>query len=188
MKTPKLVRLRQVDTRHCDQFILFVWDMHPANENVFAAALEEYGFVCALCGETANKHEVASTHIRNDHSEWFNAIWVVVKQVPASQEEENRFSIKSWFERNLSMLSRKCLEEDPSMLGCDNCEHSVLNRAGVFCKIKNRYISRTPAEKEPDYDPEYDLKPWKDPESLFCSPKLGEIIGKEPASGEECGD
>jgi hypothetical protein len=30
------------------------------------------------------------------------------------------------------------------------------------------------------------LKPWKDPESLFCSPKLKEIIGKEPLRGEEC--
>lgn len=29
-------------------------------------------------------------------------------------------------------------------------------------------------------------KPWKDPESLFCSPKLKEIINKEPLSGKEC--
>jgi len=32
------------------------------------------------------------------------------------------------------------------------------------------------------------LKPWQDPESLFCSPKLKEIIGKEPLKDEECRD
>lgn len=32
------------------------------------------------------------------------------------------------------------------------------------------------------------LKPWKDPESLFCSPKLKEITGKEPLKGSECKD
>ena len=31
------------------------------------------------------------------------------------------------------------------------------------------------------------LKPWNDPESLYCSPKLKDIINKEPLSGNECG-
>ena len=31
-------------------------------------------------------------------------------------------------------------------------------------------------------------KPWKDPQSLFCSPRLKEIIGKEPLKGKECKD
>ena len=29
------------------------------------------------------------------------------------------------------------------------------------------------------------LKPWDDPESLFCSPKLKDITGKEPRTKEE---
>lgn len=33
------------------------------------------------------------------------------------------------------------------------------------------------------------LKPWKDPESLFCDTKfLREFLGKEPAKGKECKD
>jgi hypothetical protein len=38
------------------------------------------------------------------------------------------------------------------------------------------------------YTPER-LKPWKDPESLFCDTKfLKRIIGKEPLKGDECKD
>lgn len=33
------------------------------------------------------------------------------------------------------------------------------------------------------------LKPWKDPESLFCDTKfLREFLGKEPRKGKECKD
>jgi hypothetical protein len=33
------------------------------------------------------------------------------------------------------------------------------------------------------------LKPWKDPESLFCDTEfLRKIVGKEPAKGDECKD
>lgn len=32
------------------------------------------------------------------------------------------------------------------------------------------------------------LKPWKDPNSLFCSPKLEEIVRKKLRTGEECKD
>jgi hypothetical protein len=32
------------------------------------------------------------------------------------------------------------------------------------------------------------LKPWKDPQSLFCSEKLGEILKKELLTGDECRD
>jgi hypothetical protein len=32
----------------------------------------------------------------------------------------------------------------------------------------------------------YPLKPWRDPESLFCSPNLKYIINKEPLQGDEC--
>lgn len=41
-----------------------------------------------------------------------------------------------------------------------------------------------PPVKKP---PRVYLKPWKDPQSLFCSPKLGEIVGKEIPRGVECG-
>lgn len=34
----------------------------------------------------------------------------------------------------------------------------------------------------------YPLKPWKDSESLFCSPNLKDIINKEPLHGDECKD
>lgn len=34
----------------------------------------------------------------------------------------------------------------------------------------------------------YPLKPWKDPQSLFCSPNLKDIINKEPLHGDECKD
>lgn len=43
-------------------------------------------------------------------------------------------------------------------------------------------------QAEPKTPPRIYLKPWKDPESLFCSPNLKEIINKEPLSGEECKD
>lgn len=43
-------------------------------------------------------------------------------------------------------------------------------------------------QAEPKPKPRIYLKPWKDPESLFCSPKLKEIINKELLSGEECKD
>ncbi len=33
------------------------------------------------------------------------------------------------------------------------------------------------------------LKPWKDPDSLFCDTEfLREFVGKEPENGTECGD
>jgi hypothetical protein len=44
----------------------------------------------------------------------------------------------------------------------------------IILKDTNMHIHRHP------------LKPWKDPNSLFCSPRLNEIIGKEPRKGKEC--
>jgi hypothetical protein len=49
-----------------------------------------------------------------------------------------------------------------------------MHRGRPYIVLKEKKIHRHP------------LKPWDDPESLFCSPKLKEIIGKEPKKGNGC--
>lgn len=50
-------------------------------------------------------------------------------------------------------------------------------------KHSEKQIPRT------DIKGKHPLKPWKDPESLFCDTEfLTKIIGKEPTKGDECKD
>jgi hypothetical protein len=57
--------------------------------------------------------------------------------------------------------------------------------------IEKKYPPPASPPPLPNYTPKprtY-LKPWQDPESLFCDTKfLKQLLGKEPAKGEECKD
>ena len=75
---------------------------------------------------------------------------------------------------------------------CENCrvEFDTTNQYSFFCCVKcaRNYYSLKGYDlkkfiKKTSHHP---LKPWDDPESLFCSPNLKEIIGKEPLKGDEC--
>ncbi|MDD5454166.1 MAG: hypothetical protein PHW62_01520 [Candidatus Ratteibacteria bacterium] len=56
----------------------------------------------------------------------------------------------------------------------------------LFPKKPNRI--RVYGHKKPSQKPRIYLQPWKDPESLFCSEKLKDIIEKEPSPITECHD
>lgn len=59
-----------------------------------------------------------------------------------------------------------------------------LKKKGVIFKYLI-LIPRSPRPKNIAPKHTHPLKPWKDPQSLFCSPRLKEIIKKEPANTAE---
>lgn len=72
---------------------------------------------------------------------------------------------------------------------CKLCEdtYSAFN---TWTAVRH-YDSKHSEEQRPKIEikGKHPLKPWKDPESLFCDTEfLRKIIGKEPAKGDECRD
>jgi len=73
---------------------------------------------------------------------------------------------------------------------------AILKKIQKIKEEKERKKAERQAKKHRHRDPvpkrrlkrRHPLKPWKDPDSLFCSPNLGKIIGKDIATGEECRD
>lgn len=64
----------------------------------------------------------------------------------------------------------------------------IIPEVSMVFKKKVKVISKAPEVENKlikKHRFRHPLKPWQDPESLFCSPKLKQIIGKEP-QGKEC--
>ena len=65
-----------------------------------------------------------------------------------------------------------------------SCVVAPVKRPAIGVRVKKIVVTKfkrvTPPKRR------VHLKPWEDPNSLFCSPKLGEIVGKKIATGEEC--
>ncbi len=197
----------QLNSIHFDLFRLSVNGFEPIE---FRARFHDWdeGHVCALCGAWYEDIDDLTKHMGINHTEWFKAVWLTVKQCRIL--EDNRKSIperiECFFKKNIIYFSTplmrvsdlfdtiyKDLFEQEATMGvfggmthfvCKTCgkdftqKHAVANHVPK-CRKKHERISKSHRYVHP-------LKPWDDPESLFCSPKLKDIIKKEPLTGDEC--
>ena len=121
---------------------------------------------------------------------------------PYNIRVDNKFSKVFTNEQILSKMPEYPMTTNAlsKLIGCStdviltNLTFSFRKGIVMRWKVGHGYIWKKIEEGEEideNYNPHkapkrtYYLKPWKDPESLFCSPKLKEITGKEPRTKEE---
>lgn len=75
---------------------------------------------------------------------------------------------------------------------CKKCvrEYAKNNENGKYHReyyIKRKFEKQKQLEERNKIVHEFDIKPWKDPESLFCDTEfLESMLGKEVEKGKEC--
>ncbi len=111
---------------------------------------------------------------------------------------EYNIKTNKWLERD---IEGNIYEGQPPILSIE-LAYDVVGNVGLAVqktrkiretRLRNMALARsqrreyvTPKRRKPPG--KVYLKPWKDPESLFCSPKLTEIVGKKLSTGDECRD
>ncbi len=129
--------------------------------------------VCILCGEPVIRSgnpldRTKMHHVKLHHNEWMDAFYVSP-------------GYKIYYHN----------PSEPKTWGtCPNCGTDLKEQPFKYHKYEYhcqecKSIFKSPRVKKHRVP----LKPWKDPESLFCDTDfLKKIIGKEPAKGTECKD
>ena len=87
-------------------------------------------------------------------------------------------------------MYRRLTEKETSY--SENREHDLQNKKGWYQKHKNEINVKSKAASKSRSKGErlkHPLKPWQDPESLFCDTGfLEKFLGKKPREGKECKD
>lgn len=127
--------------------------------------------VCILCGEPVIRsggHRSKMLHVKMQHNEWIGAFYV------SPIRKGHRYDAS---EPNTWVICSNCgtdLKKQPFKYR--KCKYHCQKCKSIFKSFRGRTH-------------EVPLKPWEDPESLFCNTKfLKKILGKEPAKGTECKD
>lgn len=162
------------------------------------------GHICGMCGEvvaTYGSKGGVKRHLEEDHPEWIDAYIIGeyekhMKHIKANDIKELKSrTILDILTQNMSrvpglwrtgeifwyfcILCGEPLYEDDRLDHIELHHPEWINFLLIFEKIE-KYVKK-PVHR-------YPLKPWKDPQSLFCSPNLKNIINKEPLHGDECKD
>jgi len=196
------VTIMEINDTHYSLFELYINGFEP---KTYWSVNE--GWVCALCGEWYDNRDNMLKHVWLTHTDWFKAVWLTLAQCKVLKEKRRNVSemIGFFFRRNkndfseLFMKSSAIFDElyqdlfepvvtetiygNVTWLVCKTCGKSYANKPGASRHVT---ICRKTHERKQKPKPRIYLKPWQDPQSLFCSPNLKEIIEKEPLSGDEC--
>lgn len=155
------------------------------------------GYICGICGYVVNTYGRRGgvfKHILRDHPEWMHVHIILGEYNSKTLKKVQDFAL-NLLTSDIVFAGRQCrnVEEyrEYYCLLCgipqykESClSHIELNHpewinAIWFNEKREKYGKKLRA---------HPLKPWKDPESLFCSPNLKNIINKEPLRGKECRD
>ncbi len=146
---------------------------------------------CIICGgEIWMSVHMAYSHIRrhiiNMHPEYLGKIYEI------SDDPNSLFNSPEYISKfkkvQLPDGSYK-VEEIPGSIPEKERKKESLTRTNALKKERKRIYEEYKEMKLKDEENNIvNLKPWKDPESLFCSKKLSEIIKKDVATCEEIKD
>jgi hypothetical protein len=144
------------------------------------------GYICGLCGEvidTDGGRGGAKRHIFLNHDEWTGVFIILSGFSHLMLSKSKEFALNLLSNENVTkdnkyycLLCGMPLYEESRMTHIE-CNHPEWINV-LWCKEKRKYDGPRKLT--------HPLKPWRDPESLFCSPNLKYIIDKEPLQGKEC--
>jgi hypothetical protein len=144
------------------------------------------GYICGLCGDVVDRFGRKGgvrRHLHQNHPEWMN-IHIILGGYSSTMLKKVKESVINLFSSDISLQCRT--EEECEEYFCLLCgipqykekrlSHMELNHPewinAIWCGEKREKYGKKLRT--------YHLKPWRDPDSLFCSPNLKDIINKEP--------
>jgi len=156
------------------------------------------GYICGLCGDVVDTwggRGGVKNHLIENHPEWADAYIIFGGYSPDHIKKVQKLAFDmltndmvlvggqckaaeeyDWY---FCLLCGKPLYKDDCLAHIESNHQNWISAIWIVEKMK-KYVKQ---ERH-----RYPLKPWKDPQSLFCSPNLKYIINKEPLSGDECRD
>jgi hypothetical protein len=157
--------------------------------------------ICGICGDIINERgskEGVKKHLIENHPEWEAACIILGWHDHKIGNKAKKLALKLLI-NDTALVGGQCrISGEYNWYFCLLCG-KPLYKKNFLTHIESDHIGWINAfwfvEKEEEKEEDrvrklgtYPLKPWRDPESLFCSKNLKNIIGKEPLSGNECGD
>jgi hypothetical protein len=153
------------------------------------------GYVCVICGDvidTWGRKGGVKSHLMERHPEWIGA-YIILGGFNDKLENKVKELALDLLTNDMALIGERCkVAEEYDWYLCLLCGTSQY-KDDCLSHIESNHPNWINAvwiiEKREKYVRKrrtYPLKPWKDPQSLFCSPNLKNIINKEPLHGDEC--
>lgn len=150
------------------------------------------GYICGICADivdTFGGKGGVNRHLLQNHREWMEAS-IILGGHNGHVLKKVKESALNLFTSDITLQCRTVEESgEYHCLLCGIPQYEE-NRLSHIELNHSEWINAIWLdEKREKYGKKlrtYPLKPWRDPESLFCSPNLKNIINKEPLHGDEC--
>lgn len=123
-------------------------------------------FICLLCGCQTDNVEL---HYHDVHPEWYNSFYI--KETNVTMKNKNNWWIVTSFNSEIKQ----------------NLHKSERKQDNIFFMKTKKLQPRIKSHIPPNNKIEHHIKPWRDPESLFCDGDfLESYIGKPIKNDDRC--
>lgn len=173
-------------------------ERHERSEYIFES--DKYYFndvhICGICGEVVEKWGSkggVKIHLVEEHPEWID-VHIIFNGY--SHNKSKYKMVLDILTNDMVLVGGQCKTNGEYdwyfclLCGMPQYKDDCLTHMELYHSdwINSVWIIEKREKYVKKQRHTYSLKPWKDPQSLFCSPNLKNIIDKEPLQGDECRD